>query len=304
MTKMKLIMSTLGVFTVYLLFATPAQAQLFGRTYVSNSGSNASPSCGSTAPCKAISFAMTKTLAGGEVVVLDSGEFGPIGVITKSITINGDGSAATISASNGITINAGVNDVVTIRGVSINGVSGGATAIKYQSAKQVLIENCSISNVPFNLIEVALSAPGNLVVKNTTIQGLNNGSNIQNGIKQTTADNALTASLEDVRIIGTYNGLELVNGVVTISNSLVAQNSNIGILAAGGTINVESSRVASNAVAVQANFGAVIRLSNAAILNNTTGISILAGGTVATFGNNKVAGNIFSSLPNAAIGQQ
>ncbi len=306
MTKMKLIVSMLSVFAAFTFFASSAQAQTFAKTYVSNSGSNSSPNCGNSSPCRTFTAAIAKTWAGGEIIVLDSGEYGSF-TITKALTINGDGSTAEITASSfGISINAGANDVVTIRGVSINGLGGlaGGTGIRYQSGKQVLVENCSITGLAFNGIEVALSAPGNLVVKNTTIQGVSNGSNVQNGIKQTTADGALNAVLEDVRIVGNFNGVELVNGSVTLSNSLVSQNSNIGILAGGGTINIESSTMASNAVGVQANTGTTIRLSNVDILNNNTGISILPGGTVASFGNNRIAGNTTPGAPNQLLSQQ
>ena len=301
MTRIKLIFSVLNVLVAFTFFAPSAQAQL-NKTYVSTLAVSTTSNCDMESPCVSFARALSKTYPGGEIIVMDSGEYGAVS-INKAVTINGEGSSISGSSVTFL-VNAGANDVVTIRGLSIGGAFSGGTAIKYVSGKQLLIENCSISNQVFTGIEVALSAPGNLVVKNTTIQGLSNGVSNQNGIKQTTTSGALNATLEDVRIVGNYNGMELVNGSLTLSNALISQNSNIGVLAAGGTINMESSGVTSNTVGVQANAGATIRLSNVNVLNNTTGISILPGGVVASFGNNRIAGNTTPGSPNQLLSQQ
>src|ERR671931_292312 len=67
------------------------------RTWVSGVGDDANP-CSRTAPCKTFAGAISKTAAGGEISVLDPGGFGAV-IITKSITINGDGTLASIVAS-------------------------------------------------------------------------------------------------------------------------------------------------------------------------------------------------------------
>ncbi|MCU0340213.1 MAG: hypothetical protein MUE30_10020, partial [Spirosomaceae bacterium] len=74
--------------------------------WVSGVGDDANP-CSRTAPCKTFAGAISKTAAGGEISVLDPGGFGAV-TITKSITLNGDGTLAGILASgtNGIVINA------------------------------------------------------------------------------------------------------------------------------------------------------------------------------------------------------
>src|SRR5512145_1944192 len=102
--------------------AGPAHAQA-SRTWVSGVGDDANP-CSRTAPCKTFAGAISKTAAGGEISVLDPGGFGAV-TITKSITIaseGGSGEGGILSPGvNGITINAGANDVVTIRGLAIHG---------------------------------------------------------------------------------------------------------------------------------------------------------------------------------------
>src|ERR1041385_4496677 len=67
------------------------------RTWVSGVGDDANP-CSRTAPCKTFAGAISKTASAGEISVLDPGGFGAV-TITKSITINGDGTLAGILAS-------------------------------------------------------------------------------------------------------------------------------------------------------------------------------------------------------------
>src|SRR3970040_1205142 len=119
---MKHIILVLAVVFVTCLAATPIQAQAT-RTWVSGVGDDANPDS-RTAPCKTFAGAISKTAAGGEISVLDPGGFGGV-TITKAITISGDGTLSGVLASltNGIIVNAGVNDRVVLRNLSINGVS-------------------------------------------------------------------------------------------------------------------------------------------------------------------------------------
>src|SRR3954469_17284547 len=101
-----------------ILAAGPAAAQT--RTWVSGLGNDANP-CSLTAPCKTFAGAISKTLAGGEISVLDSGGYGAV-TIAKSITIDGGGGqVASILAAgtNGIVIN-GSGITVTLRNLRIN----------------------------------------------------------------------------------------------------------------------------------------------------------------------------------------
>src|SRR6185312_11312246 len=125
-----------------LLGLAPTYAQT--RTWVSGNGNDANP-CSLTAPCKTFAGAISKTTAGGEISVLDSGGYGAL-TITKSISIvasSGEGSIL-VSGTNAININAGVNDVVSLHGIFFEGAGTGINAISITSAKQVHIRNCYI----------------------------------------------------------------------------------------------------------------------------------------------------------------
>src|SRR5215510_686548 len=94
-----------------LLFAAPAQAQL-ARTFVSSLGNDAND-CQRLTPCRTFQGAHDKTLANGEITVLDPGGYGAV-TITKSISIINDGvgeDGVLVSAgATGVTVNAGASD--------------------------------------------------------------------------------------------------------------------------------------------------------------------------------------------------
>src|ERR1700741_3889593 len=131
----------LVIFTLALTSLANAQAS---RTWVSGVGDDANP-CSRTAPCKTWAGAISKTAACGEIDALDPGGFGAV-TITKSIPLDGTGTFASILASlvNGIIINAASTDVVTIRGISIDGFCNGISGINILQAKTVNVEDCVI----------------------------------------------------------------------------------------------------------------------------------------------------------------
>src|SRR5262249_41797027 len=107
----------------------PAHAQA-SRTWVSGVGDDANP-CSRTAPCKTFAGAISKTAAGGEISVLDPGGFGAV-TITKSISITNDGAGEAgilASGTSGITINAGANDIINLRGIVIDGAPPTTTGL-------------------------------------------------------------------------------------------------------------------------------------------------------------------------------
>jgi hypothetical protein len=126
------------------MLASQGIAGAQSRTWVSGVGDDVNP-CSRTAPCKTFPGAISKTAAGGEITVLDSGSFGTL-TITKAISIVAEGLEAGVSAcnTNGITVNAGVNDVVTIHGLIIEGCGTGVYGIRVVKAKAVHIRNCQI----------------------------------------------------------------------------------------------------------------------------------------------------------------
>src|SRR5882762_11740326 len=116
------LLTLLGVSLALILPCAPAQAQA-SRTWVSGVGDDVNP-CSRTAPCKTFAGAISKTAAGGEINCLDPGGFGGVTTI-KAITFNCGYTLGSIlvAGSPGITVNAGVNDRVSIRGIQMTGVN-------------------------------------------------------------------------------------------------------------------------------------------------------------------------------------
>jgi hypothetical protein len=288
-----------GAVIIFTFCSSMAHAQAT-RTWVSGVGDDVNP-CSRTAPCKTFAGAISKTAAGGEISVLDPGGFGTIN-ITKAITINGDGSLGGIlsSLTNGIIVNAGVNDVVVIRNVSIQGVGNGTNGIRYLAGKHLIVENTTISGVTGNGIDVALGAAGRLSVSDTSIKSCG-FSGISIG-----AGGTPTAVIDNVNIQGCGAGVTAAAGISTISRSVISHNTNQALIASGSAavINAESCVLTNNGTGVSAPAaGATIRISNCMITGNTTGIAA-SGGTVFSFGNNKNTGNTTNGAPTTLLAQQ
>src|SRR5687767_15933104 len=98
--------------------ATPTQ-----RTFVSTSGSDANP-CTRAEPCRNFAAALPNTLAGGEVVALDSGGYGPF-VVDKAVTVAGAPGAhvaVTAFAGDAVTVNAAASEHVVLRNLYLTGI--------------------------------------------------------------------------------------------------------------------------------------------------------------------------------------
>jgi len=294
---MKLFSAVCAFLVLAVLLAAPAAHAQATRTWVSGVGDDANP-CSRTAPCKTFAGAISKTAAGGEISVLDPGGFGVV-TITKAITINGDGTLAGIlsAGTNGIIVNAGANDRVVIRNVSINGVGTGLNGIRFLAGKSLTVDHCTLSGFTTRGIDVSLATTAQLFVHDTHI------TNAPTGIRLTTTSGFAVGVLDNVRLEGLANGLEAAaNGFATINHSVISGNSSNGVLASGANaeINVNSCQVAHNSLTgINASVsGSRIRISDNDIYNNTTGISIAAGATVNSAVNNRVAGNGGSTAPN------
>src|SRR5499425_3658856 len=143
-------------------FSTAAYSQAT-RTWVSGVGDDANP-CSRTAPCKTFAGAISKTAPGGEIDALDPGGFGAL-TITKAITLDGGGgqvASVLVAGTNGIVVQAGGSDVVIIRNLRINGISGsgngGFNGIRFLSGIDLNLENDVIFGFTQNGVDISLGA--------------------------------------------------------------------------------------------------------------------------------------------------
>ena len=285
---------------LFLGSVTVAQAQAT-RTWVSGVGDDANP-CSRTAPCKTFAGAISKTAAGGEINALDPGGYGAV-TITKSITIDGGGTFASILAAgtNGIIVNAAASDIVTIRNVSIDGANTGINGIRFLAGGALHIEKCEIFGFAGRGIDAEPAGGSTMYVLDTVLRNNDGGGIlIKPGVY-------LGTSLDKVRLDGNFYGVRAENNAnVTIRDSIAAGNSTHGFHAfstgAGILINLENSTATNNGGGGVTTSGAAagISISNSTIMSNAQGINTSAGGSVYSFGNNRIIGNGTDGAPTFA----
>ena len=290
-----------------LLFPAQAFAQAT-RTWVSGVGDDVNP-CSRTAPCKTFAGAISKTAAGGEISVLDPGGYGAL-TITKSITINGDGTIASILASgvNGIIVNAGPTDVVILRNLSINGagLTLGVNGVWFQNGGKLYIENTTIYGFGGQGIMFQPVGASSLFVNRTTISNSAGGAIYV--VPQ--AAGSASASLNAVTMQGNARGLRAEDrSTVVVSNSIASGNVANGFVALATTnpvdMSLENTVSARNGqVGVYSGALATVRISNVMSVQNNVGLQSVGGGAIISFGNNRVNGNPGGNgAPTASVGQ-
>ena len=309
MSKFRFTIKVLAIAIFMFGCVSIAQAQA-SRTWVSGVGDDVNP-CSRTAPCKTFAGAISKTAACGEIDALDPGGYGAV-TITKSITIDGSGTFASILASlvNGIVINAAATDVVTIRGISINGFCNGISGVRILQAKTVNVEDCVIFRFSTgNGITVAETSDLQLNVRNSVIRD-----NTLDGINVTTSGGTVKVNLDNVQLTGNQDGIHARQSSRVVANNCVfSQNTGNGILsdatAAFATVRVWNSNISLNGGAGVRAGSAGGGTSGAEIgqnqINHNTGNGVLVGtgGVVETFGNNSIRGNGTDGCPSCtAVG--
>lgn len=303
MKRLSLLQLVFGGILMAVTHAAPAQAQAT-RTWVSGTGVDGNP-CSRTAPCKTFAFAIGQTAAGGEISVMDPGGYGQV-TINKAITINGEGTLASILAGSGsgIVVSAGATDKVILRNIMIIGAGGGSAGITINSG-DVTVDKCLISEFTTGFVGgIGIFMSGSATTRVQVID--TNLVNNSHGMWLTTSSGFAIGSLDNVRISGSpgYGVISSTGGVIDISRSVV-YNAGTGALltnSSGAQINVSDSTLTNNAVAVMANAsGSTINLSNVTLYNNTTGLTTAAGATIGTAGNNHGAFNGGALTTNGTV---
>jgi hypothetical protein len=296
MNKFRLTIKLLAIATFIFAFASMAQAQAT-RTWVSGVGDDANP-CSRTAPCKTFAGAISKTAPAGEISVLDPGGFGAIN-ITKSITINGEGTLAGIlnSLVNGVIVNGAVTDNITLRNLSINAPNNGTNGIRIIGGKNVIIENCTINGMSGSGIEILDDNNINVMVNNTQIKNCTTA-----GIRADTSAGIARVTVKNSTITNSGSGIVARrNSRVSVIDSTISFNS-VGVHVEGNGATavavLKNCQIANNTShGVQAGGGvstttSVARITSNIINNNAgSGVSIQANGAVETFVNNEITGN-------------
>jgi hypothetical protein len=287
------------------------------RTWISGVGDDVNP-CSRTAPCKTWAGAISKTAPWGEIDVLDPGGFGAV-TITKSITLDGGGFTAgvLVSGTNGIIVQAGAGDVVTLRGLDINGLNTGLSGIQINSAGTVNIDKVRIYGFVNNGIGAVIPATGttNVMIKDTIVKDCASASaNAVSASGSSTTLGNLNVAINNLEAHNCSRGLSAGGGIsaltkgpapVTGKATVTARNSDFsnngqGIVAgSSATITLDTGNIAFCSAAVTTTDPtATVRLSNMSITDNTTGL-VPALGAVISFMNNRIFGNGTDGTPSS-----
>jgi len=288
------------------------------RTFVSSFGSDAND-CSRAAPCRTFQRAHDQTLQIGEITVPDPGGYGAV-TITKSISIINDGvgeAGALVSGGfNGITINAGADDRVSLRGLTVKGIGfGGGNGIVFTAGRFLSIENCTIrkftgtaqSQFIGHGIIFNPAGDSDLAISNTLVSD-NEGHGISvvranNGVSHTTQ---ATFSFVQVYHSGLH-GIVLSAGgtagsINAAADNIVSSFNAVSGLAIEGSniilLNVTRSMVSSNGTGFSSsNDSGTIGVGQSNVARN----DITWSGHVFSYGDNYVAFN-FDNNPAAPFG--
>jgi hypothetical protein len=300
--------------SVTAMFSAAGGGGPSSQTFVSATlGSDANP-CTRMSPCLTFTAALAQTTVGGEIDVLDPGDFGPV-TITKAITIFGNavGGAAVAGTipspgTSGIVVSAGSGDTVNLRGLIFDGVNAsGTSGIVFNRGARLNIQNCVVQGFTTSGITLspgAGSAPTTLLdVLDTTI--LNNATGL---LIQPTGGIAASVALRWLRIDNnTGEGLR-VDGTAgsgainaTLADSTASFNASNGIDAVSGpgnaTLDVMRVVAAANGSAgIQSNQSgggtASITVGSSVLYGDTIAAQATGGASLLSYGNNQVTGNV------------
>ena len=261
--------------------ATALQAQT-AKIFVASFGNDANDGSRGS-PKRNFQAAHDAVASGGQIVVLDTAGYGTL-AITKSIAVTvpqGVNGFVTFTATSGsaITINAASTDVVSLRGLIVEGVgvASNNNGIFASSVAALTIEDCTVRSF-LNGIIVKASCNAQYFVRNTNARACGRGLEVST------------------------NGA--FSAVAAVADCRLEQNSVDGLLAAPsstGSVDltaVDCAMIANGTGIETANPSVVVRVSNSTITNNATGISVgSVGGQVLSRGNNTLeknaAGNTF-----------
>lgn len=265
----------------YLFVAGAAVAQ--DVRYIRTDGSNTSQ-CTLEAPCKTLVRALTVVPAGGEIRLLDSGNFGNGVVVTKSVTIIGDGNTMILAGNNAINVNNGLADVV-LRGLLLRNAGGTTRGILISKANTVSIAECEIDGFVENGI-LMVNAGADLAITDTFSR--NNGAS---GL-EVRASGANRVVLNNFHAENNSNGFLASAAQVDITGSTFAGNTDNGIRQTGGTMTINLSNSSHNGSGFTLLFGARMQIdSSLAVGNDDAGISVSAPNSIARISNLTISGN-------------
>jgi len=288
----------------------PAAAAPIQRTFVASYGQDSNP-CSRTAPCRTFAVALANTNPDGEVIVLDSAGYGAF-TIGQGVTIvapPGVYGGISVFSGSGITVNTTHN--VTLRGLTLNG-QGGTTGITLTQVGVLAVEDMTFRGLDGNGI-VAWPATGKLVVDRSVF------SDITPAVLGTGLVAGIDVSISRSSFLNVALGVLAYDGaVVTVVDSQFESN-DAGIQAStatgekaivacslctffddqngvvakgpGSTVRVSASGAFGGHAPILSQTSAVAIVTDSHLVANTGALSHFTGGSIVSFGDNRIDPN-------------
>ncbi|RXT48604.1 hypothetical protein B5V03_11800 [Bradyrhizobium betae] len=283
-------------------------------SYVSSAGNDAN-SCTFASQCRTFQRAHDQTNDSGIVQALDAvADFGPV-TITKGIRISGMGdnnpgqrAYITVTSGSAITINAPANKGVTLVNLELRGSGTGDNGVLFNTGGLLQIYGSSIYGFgaasPYGHgVKFAPSAFSRLAIFGSNISG--NGTATTGSAVQVNPGSGGGAQVDLTNITAYNNAFGLAidtsgssAGVSAVIHGGVMQfNRQDGVVIVSGapigvTLDNNALMMGNTGYGVRAiGAGANIRLNQATITANATGVAGVSGGVVSSYGNNSVDGN-------------
>lgn len=308
-------LSPLHVLCALLLCSTSALATgTLNRAYVSAASGNDANPCTQAQPCRTINAAVPTVIAGGEVLILDSGGYGSdvnnaLATITQSVAIVVPpglfGGLSTPSGVIGVNINA-PGATVTLRGLSISAQAANGVGVSITAADKVNIENCVISNFTQG-VEVTTDVATSVVVDGSILQDNSVGVSFAGG--GTTARNlTINNSLIEASSTGSL-GINVQDSTTTAISNTRFVNQVSAIFAASTTAgSISNVTVRDSLFNKVAAFGMNLSTSSGGVLNaylsGNTAVGNAAGSALGAIGTGTsvwLSGNRFAGNANGVL---
>jgi len=267
------------------------------RTFVGSTGVDTN-ACTIAAPCRSLMQAATQTSSNGEIVVLDSADYGPVS-ITESLSIiapPGVHAGMSVRTGNGIVVT-GPTIRVVLRGLAINGHGAGGYGIVVNDSAYVHIENVIVSGMVNSGILV--NGQSRVFINDTLLRN-NGGSGLEikpfgDGFAEVSVDRLRSEANHDDGIYVDNNVVLNIRDSVTTRNfgSGISVFPDIGETVSVGIDNTAMTNNENHGLAVQGTGVGAVVVANNVVKDNFGGglLRAAAGITVYTRQNNTIVQN-------------
>ena len=271
------------------------------KIFVASTGNDANDGSRG-APKRNFQAAHDAVAVGGEVVALDTAGYGALS-ITKSVGITAPagitGFITTSGATNGVTINAGASDVVSLRGLTINAVNttGGPFGILLTNVGTLNVSECTVSGYLSGLVCSNTSAAATVTVSASAFRAQSANGVVISAFSAA----AVNLVLADCEIafngaIGLNVSASSTSGVaqrVEVHRTAVVGNPTTGISIAGAnnSATIQSCTISANGNGLRAVSNATVKVDDCTLTGNTTGLATATGGSLFSRVSNTVEGN-------------